>query len=278
MALSALFMAMLLLSMAFVTVVSAVPSTDGNAKQINTDDLKVGDIVAEGTRSTDGLCNFDDFKVSTTAPGDGKTNWVSIKFDKQCRAIIKAKWHGSLEEGPRDVIYPILNSMPAMAKQVTQEPTSLETNGAGLIATTGTKTSQQRVYTYGYGSPWFDVLTRQIGTITFSYNGSKATITSSSTDYYGADWTNSLGWKWIVDSKMESKNVGPANIVWMTSRGAYHCNPAGQFPCSISDPDGYYHSLYTDEDGQADGTSHCTFWKTGIVVFGPNRDILQGCS
>jgi hypothetical protein len=174
MQLGVLLAIMIILSMAFVPAASAVPSADGNAKQINTDNHTVGDIVAEGTHGTDGLCNFDDFKVSTTAPSDGKTNWVSIKFDKQCRAIIKAKWHGSLEEGPRDIIDPILNSMPAIAKQVTQEPTSLETNGAGLIATTGTKTSQQSVYTYGYGTPWFDVLTRQTGTITFSYNGTKA--------------------------------------------------------------------------------------------------------
>lgn len=66
---------------------------------------------AEGTRGTGDVCYFDDFKVSTAAPSDGKTNWVSIKFDKKCRAIIKAKWHGSLEEGPRDVIEPILYSI-----------------------------------------------------------------------------------------------------------------------------------------------------------------------
>lgn len=146
------------------------------------------------------------------------------------------------------------------------------------IATAGTKTSQQRVYTYGWGSPWFDVLTEQEGSITFSYNGTKATRSSYWTSFWGSDHS-SLGWKWVVDSgTITSRNSGPSNIVWITSRGDYHCDPASSFPCSTSDPDGYYHSLYTDEDGHADGTSHCTFWKSGIVVFGPNRDILQGCS
>lgn len=259
----------------------AIPTANGNAKnnkEINTDNYKVGDIIAEGTRGTGDLCNFDDFKVKTTASDDGKTNWVSIKFDKQCRAIIKAKWHGSLEEGPQDVIEPILNSTPAMTIQDTQEPALLETKRVALSATTGSKTSQQSVYTYGYGSPWFDVLTKQVGTLTFSYDGTNARKISHSTQYYGADWTSYFGWKWVLDSGLESVNQGPSPSVWLTSRGSFHCSPSSTFPCSISDPDGYYHSLYTDESGYADGTSYCIFWKTGNVVLGPNRDILQGCS
>lgn len=279
--LGVLLVVALLVFLAFAMTTSASQAVDGNErhyKEINTDNYKVGDIVAEGTLGTDDLCNFDDFKVSTTAPGDGKTNWVSIKFDRQCRAIIKAKWHGSLKEGPKDVIEPILNSMPAMTIQDTQEPVLPETNTVSLSATMGSKTSQQTVYTYGYGTPWFDVLTRQTSTITFSYNGTKAQKSGSwYSSYWGADHS-SWGWKWIASGSPTSLNVGPSDVVWMTARGDYYCSPTSSFPCNTSNPQGYYHSLYTDEDGHADGTSHCTFWKSGVVVLGPNRDILQGCS
>ncbi len=94
------------------------------------------------------------------------------------RAIINAKWRGSLEEGPHDIVEPILKALPNMTPEVTQEPPFVSRDRVhGLSSTTiGTKTSEQRVYTYGYGTPWFDVLTEQKGKITFSYDGTKKYI------------------------------------------------------------------------------------------------------
>lgn len=278
--LSAMLVALLLLFLAFAITTSAGQAGEGSGKhfkEINTDDHVVGDIVAEGTLGKGDVCNFDDFKVVTTAPRNGKTKWVSIKFDKQCRAIIKAKWQGSLEEGPKDITEPILNFTPDKYSQVILESQSLNTEGIA-IAAAGTKTSQQHVYTYGIPGP-SDVLTEQKGSITFSYDGTKATMSSYKAWFNAETWTSPLGWKWIVDSgTITSSSWGPSGTVWMTARGNYHCDPPGYGPCALSNPDGYYHSLYTDEDGHADGTSHCTFWKSGIVVQGPKGDILQGCS
>ncbi|HEY9246645.1 MAG TPA: hypothetical protein VIO11_07365 [Candidatus Methanoperedens sp.] len=267
----------LLLILVSAITVSAGPVDTKHEKGIKTDDLSVGDIMAEGTPGAGDACYFNDVRFVTTAPHNGKTKWVSIKFDKQCRAVIKAKWEGALEDGPKDIIEPVLNFNKNKHSQIILEPQPLNTDGA-TIATAGTKTSQQRVYTYGIPGP-LDVLTEQVGSITFSYDGTNAEKSSSWASFSGETWTSLLGWKWVVDdSETTSSEWGPSSIVWTTHRGDYHCDPASYGPCTWSNPDGYYHSLYTDEDGHADGTSHCTFWKSGNVVQGPNRDILQGCS
>lgn len=276
----AIAMFMVMTTVAVPVFAAQGDSTMLRSKEVNTDELKVGDLVGEGIRGVNDTCDFSALKVRTTAPGDGKTQWVGIKFNPQCRAVINAKWHGSLEEGPRDIIEPILKTMPNMTPQVTQELPFVRTDGVPtLSATAGTKTSEQRVYTYGYGTPWFDVLTEQKGKITFSYDGTNARQSDIWwTSCWGADHS-SLGWKWVVDScSITSLNTGPSSVVWQTGRGNYHCDPAGNFPCNLSDPDGYYHSLYTDEDGHADGTSHCTYWYSGNIVLGPGREVLQGCS
>lgn len=77
---------------------------------------------------------------------------------------------------------------------------------------------------------------------------------------------------------LNSVNNGPSSVVWRTGQGDYYCSPTDTFPCSVSNPDGYYHSLYDREDGHVDGTSHCTYWYTGEIVLNVGREILQGCS
>lgn len=81
----AFFMVMIMVAVP-ITMAAQGDSTMLRSKEVNTDELKVGNLVAEGIRGANGTCDFSGIKVRTTAPGDGKTQWVGIKFDSQCRA------------------------------------------------------------------------------------------------------------------------------------------------------------------------------------------------
>ena len=246
--------------------------------EINGNELVVGDIVVTGTRSEGDICDFGAIKVQTTAPGQGKTQWLGIVLDTHCQAVVNAKWVGSLEEGPQDVVKPLLDLLAVASPLVSEQsgPDFVNKNEMSTSGVLATKTSEQHVFMYGYGGTW-DKLTHKFGRITFSYNGQSATLSSQSGSCQGS---KPFSWyEWVVDGCfLTSVNYGPSNIVWRTGRGDYHCEPPGTFPCNLSNPDGYYHSLYDDEDGHADGTSHCTFWWSGTIVAGVNREILQGCS
>jgi hypothetical protein len=83
----------------------------------------------------------------------------------------------------------------------------------------------------------------------------------------------------MVDACVRTLYIpGPASIVAREGRGDYHCDPINIFPCNISNPDGYYHSLYDQENGSGNGSSSCVFWYTGVIVSGVSRQILQGCN
>jgi len=287
MALSALLIAML---MAIVAL--AVPMSTANqaaalpvvgdkifSNEVNTDELNVGDIVAEGIRGTNSTCDFGALKVHTTAPSDGITRWVGLKVDPQCRAVLNAKWNGSLKEGPQDVIEPLLKVLPNMTQQVSeknQPAVASQDEVSALSAPKATKTSEQHIYMYGFGGP-LDKLTHKYGSLTFSYNGQSATISSQSGSCAGS---KPFWWyEWKVDAcYLKDITSGPSNQVLRSGQGDYHCDPATTSPCTLSDPDGYYHSLIDEEVGYADGRSSCNYWRPGNIVFGTGQEILQGCS
>lgn len=245
--------------------------------EVNGDLLAVGDIVARAVRGEGGGCDFGTVKVHTTAPGDGRTRWLAIRLDSQCRAVVTAKWEGSLTEGPSHVVEPLLRLLSAASLPIPQElePSAMSGAGASSLLVAGSKTSEQHVYMYGFGGPG-DQLTHKYGRITFSYNGQSATITGAG----GSCWGSEHGsWRWVVDRcTTTDANWGPASNVWIHARGNYHCDPPANWPCNISNPDGYYHSLLDDLHGYADGRSQCFYSWSGVVVFGVGREILQGCS
>jgi len=278
----------LLLSLVLVTI--GVTPVVGNSRslppvegppppvEVNGDELAVGDIVATGIRGEGGDCNIDAVKVRTTAPGQGKTQWLGIVLDTHCRVVVNAKWEGPLTDGPVDVIEPLLRILPVSPTIPEKPQLDLMSRGgaSGLSALAcSLKTSEQLVFMYGYGGTW-DKLTRKTGKLTFCYDGVNATINSQSGTCQGS---TPGSWSWVVDACVTiDVRSGPAPIVWRTGRGDYHCNPPSQFPCNIPAQDGYYHSLYDSEDGHSNGTSHCSFWWTGVIVAGVDRQILQGCT
>jgi len=176
------------------------------------------------------------------------------------------------------VIEPLLKVLSNMTYPVPEKSSldSMSKHGVLEQVTLATKTSEQHVFMYGYGGTW-DKLTHKYGRLTFSYDGQSAAISSQSGSCQGS---KPLPWyEWVVDQcVLESVNYGPSGVVWRTGRGDYHCDPSGTFPCSLSDPDGYYHNLYDREDGHSDGTSHCSYWWSGTIAAGVSTEILQGCS
>lgn len=252
-----------------------VQSTD--VLEVNREELSVGEIIMEGAFLKDGSCYISPFRVQTTSISSSSI-WLGILLDEQCRVVVNAIWEGSLESGPPDVIKPLLQFLTTETtplQESSRSDNSITLGGSSLASPLASKTSEQHVYMYGYGGT-ADQLTHKRGKLTFSYNGVSATLTSESGTCQGS---NHGSWSWVVDSCLRISYVpGPATTVLREGQGDYHCSPAGSFPCNLSNPDGYYHSLVDEEDGHANGISHCYFSYSGNIVAGVKRQIVQGCN
>lgn len=240
--------------------------------------LSVGDIVAQGKLNTNGSCDFGSIQVTTPSIGDGTIRWLGIVLDTQCQIKVNAKWDGEFNAGPSDVIDPLYILMGKESEPVfeTTKSYAIKHNEMSYgILTSGSKTSEQHIWMYGYGGSW-DALTHKSGKLTFSYNGSTATLTSESGSCWGS---TPASWSWVVDACIRDfYAAGPGPTVGRGGRGDYHCSPTNQFPCNLSNPDGYYHSLYDTEYGYSNGTSSCTYTVSGNWVADISQEILQGCS
>lgn len=272
-----------LLALVLFTYSSALsaPSQESNmhAIKVKGEKLEVGDIVATGIKNKEGMCEFGTVTVDTQALGDGQTQWLGINIDEQCRATVNSKWIGSLEQGPADVVGPLMEGMRNVSNEVAEDAAGKVNRQNAMrpaYGTTGTKTSEQHVFMYGYGGQW-DKLTHKYGKLTFTYNGQTATISSQSGTCQGS---KPLPWyEWVVDGCWQGTiNYGPSSSVWRQGEGDYHCDPAGVSPCNFSNPDGYYHSLYDYEAGYADGRSSCVASWDGNIAAGVGTEFLQGCS
>lgn len=150
-------LATLLLGLVFLALSASPVASDVGSPPVqgppplieaNGDELAVGDLVAQGVRLTDGACEFGGFKVRTTAPGSGRTRWLAILLNPECRAVVNAKWEGSLTEGPRHVIEPLLRVLPSASLSVPEEPQLglMSEADSSDLSVTATKTSEQLVF------------------------------------------------------------------------------------------------------------------------------------
>lgn len=266
---AALFLATGLL--ASLASTPAAADGDDHPSTVSGDAAEVGDVLAQGV-AADGGCWFDEVRVMTTAAGDGTTRWLEAGADDQCRMVVTAKWQGELSEGP-DRITELL--LPLLLTESPPVPEEGSDDDGGVSAAVACRTSEQMVFMYGFGGP-SDKLTRKTGRLTFCYDGVTATSSGQSGSCQGS---SPAYWNWVVDAcVLTSQNIGPNSLVWRNGRGDYHCSSPGTWPCNMSSPDGYYHSLYEEEDGHGDGTSHCLYGWSGNIVDGVNRNILQGCT
>jgi len=144
------------------------------------------------------------------------------------------------------------------------------------LATT-CKTIKQLYFTFGGGGAVFDKLTYLWASMRYCYNDSF--VWGVNSDGSGCAGANEPGWAWVVDQcVVTSQSFAQSTTkVWYEDRGNYHCNPPAQLPCSLSNPDGYFHRLFAKVTAFDGGSSTCTSHWDGFVVFGPEQQFLSGC-
>lgn len=246
--------------------------------QVSWNNLEVGDVLANGVRAPADTCDFgpEPVNIHIDIAVFGAPRWLAISLDDQCKAVIKGKWEGALEDGPKEIVVKLMELLPYAAFPVPEEPLSTigSLSATQPMGTTSCKTSAQNIYMMGYGGG-ADKLTQKNGTLEFCYNGSTATIDSQAG---GCTGSSTLYWDWLVDScSTTSVEYGPSSEVYRSGWGDYHCDPPGTFPCNGSNPDGYYHSLSDSEAGFADGSSTCSYGYGGQIVYGVAQNIILGC-
>ena len=147
-----------------------------------------------------------------------------------------------------------------------------------LAAATVCKTAKQHYFTFGFGGAIFDKLTHVYSSLSYCYNDTY--VWGSSTTGSSCNGASELGWAWVVNSCVYvSQSLSQStNQVWSTVRGNFHCNPPANAPCSLSNPDGYFHRLFAKVTAFQSGHSSCTNWWDGQIVLGPEMEIISGCT
>lgn len=279
----------ILVTLLGAALVAASPGPHGDDPvpvSIERDRVQVGDVIATGVRRADGKCEFGRIEITTTVPyeehSDHGFQWIGFRLDPdRCQAVISAKWSGLIDHGPEDVIAPVRKYLSESVDSIPETPLPPRLavdRDVDLLAPPGRKTSEQHVFSYGYGGQG-DKLTHKYGGITFYWDPyNNAFLDDKWGSCAAATWTSGLGWEWRVDSCRETSVQAQGWEVWREGTGDYHCHdlPGGMNPCGGAT--GYHHSLIDLEKGRADGSSICLFGHTGSVVQGPAREILQGCS
>lgn len=246
---------------------------------IDIDKLPVGTILASGIIDlsrdpVSGRCIFAKrMEIRTRAPTNERPKWTMLAVDEECHLVISAKWEGQLEDGPLKTIASLGNEFETETTILLGDLAAPTHHG---ICSHSFEKNEQYIITYGIPGPG-DELTRHTGRLTYCYDGVNAQTTSLAAFCSAATWPP--GRDWVVDEcNIVSNNPGPASTVSGSTKGRYHCDPPGVFPCNLSSPAGYYHTLYSTIQGNNVGISTCTFSWTGQIVRGPDRVIVQGCS
>lgn len=211
--------------------------------------LRVGDVVAVGKPAGQG-CVFTGFGLSLGGSGIDEGYVVDLRLDAACALVVR-------ESAARVVT-------PDVDEPVVPENDAPQAAGA-LSFPSGQKTVHNYVWMYGYGGP-DDRLTVKEGRLTYTYSNNIVWLTSQS----GGCSSPGFGpyWQWLHDSCVVNETGSQAGRAWRKGTGSYHCDSPSVWPCNISSPDGYYHSLIDEENGYPNGTYLCNAWYSGQIVAG----------
>lgn len=218
--------------------------------------LEVGDLVAVG-ETTDQGCHFAEPVLVSVTPEANFTGTVtsSLKVDGQCRAHLS---HVSTEHaqqgGPQSTAVSTEGVGPDAITALLGEEAATGTSAVSL----GSKTVNNRVYHYGSGGH-DDVLTQVTDEVTFSYDGSQASIVSS------PSVTCLATGSWEIDACMEDRITSPGDPAYKKSHGDFHRDPWWS-------PPGYYHTLRSYSGGYGDGQSYCVYGWEGTIASGVTND------
>lgn len=239
----------------FVDTKATVASDEGSALPA------VGTVVARGVPNGAGACSFGVTEASTIESGQ----WEALDVGSDCIVTVQSAWTGTLADGPAEY-------------QAVDEDLGVPAAPAvATAAATTCKLAEEFFFTYGYGGAALDKLTRLWSAMNYCYNDTY--VWGSNDTGSGCAGQNEPSWNWVVDWCVitAQRFTQSTSSVWSQIRGDYHCTPPSSTPCNLSDPDGYYHSLWDQVTAYPSGHSHCTHWWSGQVVLGPESQIIAGC-
>ena len=221
---------------------------------IDLDQSEVGVIVADGVVDTAGNCDISQFKFKLAVPADGKTVWSAIEFKANCQVFLAGKWKGLLKDGPEIIV----NPEPGVQLTSSLDESQVDKE-VSQVTTSGTKTSKQEVFMYGGGGTG-DKLTSVTADATFSWNGVQAWVTSAGKTCWGS---SAFYPNWWWDDNYCGSSYGSSTPsdpwAWFLAEGDFSCYPSWVFPCSASQPDGYYHTLANYITTNINGKADCSF-------------------
>lgn len=278
----AILVASLVVSIAPAASSETPPDPNAPPTEVSVDQKQVGAVLERGELSANGqACTFEGDRIFSTEK-TGEEHWQVFEITDDCELVLAQRWIGTIADAPpglEEVVERIIEAESNSEEPSQERAPKLKTAGfvfgGEFLAAETCQEHKQKLYTNGYGGPT-DQLTKLYSGAGICTNGSTAEIEWHSRSCYA---TNPPGsWTWVVDScTTTSIKYGPASYVYKTDLGAFHCSPPGSFPCNLSSPDGYYHTMYARIRAWGSGTVTCDWWWGGQTVLGPYRQILLGC-
>lgn len=263
-----------------IVIGKGVSSDNANAttkgpQEIRVDKLASGDRIAIG-KKVEGGCQFEPMDLTIE-----KGQWVAYVADEACNLILDSRWSGTIKNAPEHLKKFVDKAEPegfeVVAQGVSSQNNSAEQGSQGnvMAATVTCQTHSNVVLTYG-GGGLADELTKLTGWIEACKDGAGSFVSGS---YGGTCWAATWppSWDWVIDSCTKYGFELQSWTVAGQERGDYHCGPTNVFPCNVSNPDGYYHSLYLSQRAYSGGSAYCTRSASGSYVFGPWGYNIQGC-
>ena len=270
-----------------IALLSGLPGSSGAAQVaapeplaatvVDITNLEPGRIVAQGERVGD-QCSLPKVGLQISRHLNAEQVWVSIAVSDACHFVV-AGHQPAPEEDKFDRDSMRFSDTPSLHSGPSVKTDARHAVGGGFSAlSTSCGTSRQVAYTFGGGGPAFDKLTEVDNDVDFCWDGSTVWITGISGGCTAVQF-DPPAHEWLIDACVShSSNLGPTTgFAFHTGRGDFHCGPVSQFPCNLSNPDGYYHSLYNQASATKTGALSCTYWATGEPVNGPSALIYTGC-
>lgn len=220
------------------------------------DSLEPGDVLAVG-EAQGTSCHFaEPAFVEIRAPRNlSGTIHSSIELDGDCRAILAEKStmrHSDPPDARGGAGGSFVDSTRAIEPENDLSPRLVQPSSQG------SKTVNNRVYHYGSGGH-DDMLTQVTDEVTYSYDGSEATILNSQPVSCTATGS------WVIDACTTDSISSPGNPAYKKSHGDFHRDTWW------SSPD-YYHTLRSYTGGYGSGQSYCVYGWEGTIASGVSND------
>jgi hypothetical protein len=272
--LTVVFILMVVVVVSAGLVLAQTENSSRSSQTLDGDNLNVGDLVAQGSKLSDGTCGHSGVRIRTRAV-KGKTRTITVESDSQCTMVVTENSEtNTLPRSP--AINPIpeharSNSAPSLLPKF--QNVMLEPNNVSLVAGRHVRIATARfrrtvarqfafgqveneVFMYGFGGSG-DKLTQKFGILGYEYTGSSVVVN------YANGWCYIPGNNgWIINScTFDLGDSGPGSLVFRQGSGNYHWDPFYWVPS-------YNHTLTDYEEAYDTGAGYCNLYFDGSIVLG----------